>query len=187
MLGKQLFIASLVSISFAFFLHCRMNHPIKRFKANDIERCKTVKQVKYDLYAGQQHGESSGLQNSSNQGQNSNDGVKNEWKSDDMNTKSGKERTESEADKDSNSKNLFTSEGLRPSYNDIDKIFDNSDDNSNDNHVSNIEMEVYAFELMLMISIFFSLSTTHHLVPINQLDIIPTWSSLKTKPKEATK
>lgn len=113
-----------------------MNHPIKRFKANDIERCKTIKQVKYDLYAGQQHGESSGLPNSSNQGQSSNDGVKNEWKGDDGNTKSGKERTESEADKDSNSKNLFTSEGLRPSYNDIDKIFDNSDDNSNDNHVS---------------------------------------------------
>lgn len=53
------------------------------------------------------------------------------------NANGGKEnRSDSEADKNSNSENLFTSEGLQPSYADLNKIFDNSDDNSNDDHVS---------------------------------------------------
>lgn len=46
-----------------------------------------------------------------------------------------KVKTESESEKLS-SDNLFTSEGLQPSYADLNKIFDNSDDNSNDDHVS---------------------------------------------------
>jgi hypothetical protein len=46
-----------------------------------------------------------------------------------------KEKTESESEK-LTTDNLFTSEGLQPSYADLNKIFDNSDDNSNDDHVS---------------------------------------------------
>lgn len=117
-----------------------MNHPIKRFKADDLDRYRTNRHSKYDLYAGQTYSESSGLPNIVQQMQNYSDGVKNEmWKGDESknNANGGKEnRSESEADKNSNSENLFTSEGLQPSYADLNKIFDNSDDNSNDDHVS---------------------------------------------------
>lgn len=77
--------------------------------------------------------ESSGLPNFINQ--NYNDGSRGDWKNDDpKNPNSVKEnRSESEADKN---ENLFTSEGLQPSYADLNKIFDNSDDNSNDDHVN---------------------------------------------------
>ena len=116
-----------------------MNHPIKRFKADDLERNKANKNLKYDLYAGQQCSESSGLPNYVQQSQNFSEGIKNEmWKGDESkNPNGGKEnRSESEADKNTNTENLFTSEGLQPSYADLNKIFDNSDDNSNDDHVS---------------------------------------------------
>lgn len=112
-----------------------MNHPIKRFKADDLERNKA--NLKYDLYAGQQCSESSGLPNYVQQ--NFTDGIKNEMLKGDesKNSNGGKEnRNDGEADKNSNTENLFTSEGLQPSYADLNKIFDNSDDNSNDDHVS---------------------------------------------------
>lgn len=109
-----------------------MNHPIKRFKADDLERSKVLRNTRYDLYAGQNCSEASG----SNQGLG--DGVKSEWKGDDSkNPNGGKEnRGETDGDKNSQSENLFTSEGLAPSFDDLNKIFDNSDDNSNDDHVS---------------------------------------------------
>lgn len=109
-----------------------MNHPIKRFKADDLERSKALKNTRYDLYAGQSCGEASG----SNQGQDG--GVKSEWKGDDSKGAGGgkENRAENDADKNSQSENLFTSEGLAPSFDDLNKIFDNSDDNSNDDHVS---------------------------------------------------
>lgn len=110
-----------------------MNHPIKRFKADDLERNKMNKHSNYDLYAGQKCSESSGLPNYVQMGD-----VKNEsWKGDDRNPNGGKDsRSESDADKNLNNESLFTSEGLQPSYADLNKIFDNSDDNSNDDHVS---------------------------------------------------
>lgn len=110
-----------------------MNHPIKRFKPDDLDRHRTNKNIKYDLYDGQMCSESSGLPNFVNQ--NFNDSSRNDWKNEDSkNPNSVKEnRTESEADKN---ENLFTSEGLQPSYADLNKIFDNSDDNSNDDHVN---------------------------------------------------
>lgn len=115
-----------------------MNHPIKRFKADDLERKKAFKTTtKHDLYAGQMCGESSALPNHVNQTQNSGDGAKNDWKGDESkNPNGGKENRGDDADKNSQSENLFTSEGLQPSYADLNKIFDNSDDNSNDDHVS---------------------------------------------------
>lgn len=119
-----------------------MNHPIKRFKPDDLDRSRTNRNLRYDLYAGQTCSESSSvLPNLAHQMQNYNDGVKSEmWKGDEAKgslNNSGKEnKSESEADKNSNSENLFTSEGLQPSYADLNKIFDNSDDNSNDDHVS---------------------------------------------------
>jgi mediator of RNA polymerase II transcription subunit 13 len=116
------------------FTH-RMNHPIKRFKSGDLERYRTSKNAKYDLYAGQSSNDSANLHNASQLG----DDVKREMGKYDesrTNANGGKEnRSDSEADKNSNSENLFTSEGLQPSYADLNKIFDNSDDNSNDDHV----------------------------------------------------
>lgn len=110
-----------------------MNHPIKRFKADDLERYKTNKSLKYDLYAGQMWSNSSNHSSSSSFMQNFNDGVNSEmWKNDETkNPNGGKECRKSESD-DKTAENLFTSEGLQPSYADLNKIFDNSDDNSND-------------------------------------------------------
>jgi hypothetical protein len=107
-----------------------MNHPIKRFKADDLDRYRTNKTAKYDLYAGST---STVLPESLS----SSDGLKGEaWKDESKNS-SGKEiKSESEGDKNSNIESLFTNEGLQPSYADLNKIFDNSDDNSNDDHVS---------------------------------------------------
>lgn len=115
----------------------RMNHPIKRFKPDDLDRCRTNKNSKYDLYIGQPSGESSSLPNLAQQFalQNYGDGVKSEWKGDDAKS-NGKDSKNDLDDKNSTSENLFTSEGLQPSYADLNKIFDNSDDNSNDDHVS---------------------------------------------------
>lgn len=45
-------------------------------------------------------------------------------------------KSESESDKMSTEHIFPTEEGLTPSYADLTKIFDNSDDNSNDDHVS---------------------------------------------------
>lgn len=111
-----------------------MNHPIKRFKPSDLERHKANKNASYDLYAGQKCSESSGLPNYVKQAQNFGESSRGD---DPKNPNGGKEnRNENDADKNSQSENLFTSEGLLPSYADLNKIFDNSDDNSNDDHVS---------------------------------------------------
>lgn len=115
----------------------RMNHPIKRFKANDLDRNRINRHSQYDLYAGQTCIESPSTL--PNLVQMFGNGVKNEWKGDDAKNNpnnGGKQRSESEADKNSTSESLFTNEGLQPSYADLNKIFDNSDDNSNDDHVS---------------------------------------------------
>lgn len=135
-----------------------MNHPIKRFKADDLERNKTNKNSNYDLYAGQKCSESSGLPNYVQTG----DGMKSEgWKGDDKNPNGGKDnRSESDADKNSNNENLFTSEGLQPSYADLNKIFDNSDDNSNDDHVSIHQILNASFSLNLRLCI--SLARRQH-------------------------
>jgi mediator of RNA polymerase II transcription subunit 13 len=118
-----------------------MNHPIKRFKSGDLERYRTSKNAKYDLYAGQSCNEASSSHNANLLG----DDVKREMGKYDesrTNANGGKEnRSDSEADKNSNSENLFTSEGLQPSYADLNKIFDNSDDNSNDDHVRDYWLE----------------------------------------------
>lgn len=108
----------------------RMNHPIKRFKADDLDRNRINRNAQYDLYAGQTSESSS----TSNLVQNLCDGVKGEDAKNNSNN-GGKQRSESEADKNPTSENLYTSEGLQPSYADLNKIFDNSDDNSNDDHV----------------------------------------------------
>lgn len=125
-------------------LFYRMNHPIKRFKADDYERTKTSKINKYDLYSGQKHAESQLPTQQTNMPKFLAQNIKSElgdlWNGDESKTPNAnvggsKEKTESESEKLS-SDNLFTSEGLQPSYADLNKIFDNSDDNSNDDHVS---------------------------------------------------
>lgn len=156
-----------------------MNHPIKRFKADDLGRNKTNKNLKYDLYAGQH--EFSNIPNFSNQMQNFNDANNEMWKGDESKNPNNGECRKSESD-DKTAENLFTSEGLQPSYADLNKIFDNSDDNSND---------VRTFDNFCLTRIFtnviffiFSLLITHHRDQTNPLDVIPTWSSLKTKLNE---
>lgn len=116
----------------------RMNHPIKRFKPDEFDKYKINKNYKDDLYYGQECTQSSTLPFILNQRPSSNgsswgpfddsDGGSNKYKM--------KEKmNDSDAEKNSNNDNLFTSEGLQPSYADLNKIFDNSDDNSNDEHV----------------------------------------------------
>lgn len=116
-----------------------MNHPIKRFKADDFERNRVNKILKYDLYAGQNNSEASVLPNYVQQGQNFSEDIKNEmWRSEVRNPNGSKSsKSESESDKNSNKTRLLTNEGLQPSYADLNKIFDNSDDNSNDDPVRN--------------------------------------------------
>ena len=124
-----------------------MNHPIKRFKADDYEQTKESKIHKYDLYSGQKHSESllpaqQQLNMPNFIAQNIKVELGSLWvngdesKTSNSNIGGVKEcKTESESEKIS-TENLFTSEGLQPSYADLNKIFDNSDDNSNDDHVS---------------------------------------------------
>lgn len=133
-----------------------MIHPIKRFKADDFDRNKVTKNYKHDLYSGQKHTESSSLpiQTMPNY---LTQNIKNElgslWAKNNSDESKGaasrvgatggvgsgmiKEiKSESESEKMS-TENIFpTEEGLQPSYADLNKIFDNSDDNSNDDHVS---------------------------------------------------
>lgn len=124
-----------------------MNHPIKRFKSDDSDHQSKFnnrsKVLEYDLYANQNQTESSNLPFSMQNNfiaQNSND-KRNAWKSCEEQKNSGnlnfikETKSEHETEKLS-AENLFTSEGLQPSYADLNKIFDNSDDNSNDDHVS---------------------------------------------------
>lgn len=121
-----------------------MNHPIKRFKADDYERTRVSNINKYDLYSGQKHTESQ-LPQQTNMPNYLAQNIKSElgglWNGEEAKTPNSnvggiKEiKTESESEK-LTTDNLFTSEGLQPSYADLNKIFDNSDDNSNDDHVS---------------------------------------------------
>lgn len=132
-----------IIILFVFFN--RMNHPIKRFKSDDIDRNKmNNKNIEYDLYAGHKHTESSVLPNSFQNKPNFNtQNLKSEmgsiWKNSDeqkdANSTNFLKENKIEGDSEKSSTDLFTSEGLLPSYADLNKIFDNSDDNSNDDHV----------------------------------------------------
>ncbi|CRK97337.1 CLUMA_CG010730, isoform A [Clunio marinus] len=130
-----------------------MNHPIKRFKPDDLDRNRSNNKssTKYDLYAGQTCSESSSvLPNLVQQIQNLNESGKIDDAKNNLNNNCGKDNrnvnggncvgggsggVDNDPDKNSNSENLFTSEGLQPSYADLNKIFDNSDDNSNDDHL----------------------------------------------------
>lgn len=126
------------------FVH-RMNHPIKRFKPDDLRsNSNRMSYSKYDIYAGQQcSGETSNSQPF-------NQIIKQEtWKGDESTAnknplscgsiKDGKADVDGEKTTD----NLFTSAGLEPSYADLNKIFDNSDDNSNDDHVSRLKFSIF--------------------------------------------
>jgi mediator of RNA polymerase II transcription subunit 13 len=125
-----------------------MNHPIKRFKSDDTERNKAAisRNVEYDLYARHKHIESSiqmnSFQNKSNCNVQNSNVIKSEgWTNSDEQMKDSNNvlkdnNNKVDGDGDKMSTDLFTSEGLQPSYADLNKIFDNSDDNSNDEHVS---------------------------------------------------
>ena len=129
-----------------------MIHPIKRFKPDDFERNKASKSFKYDLYSGHMHTESSSLPIQQTSMPNYlAQNIKNElgslWAKNAEDSKGGRVgsggnmikeiKSESESDKMTTEHIFPTEEGLQPSYADLNKIFDNSDDNSNDdNHVS---------------------------------------------------
>jgi mediator of RNA polymerase II transcription subunit 13 len=126
-----------------------MNHPIKRFKSDNVDQHKAKnKNFDFNLYAG--HDEltlPNSTQNKPNYLHTAQD-IKSEveslWKNceeqktnNNANNASCVKENKSEIDNDKMSTDsLFTSEGLQPSYADLNKIFDNSDDNSNDDHVS---------------------------------------------------
>lgn len=131
-----------------------MIHPIKRFKPDDFERSKASKNFKYDLYSGHMHTESSSLPIQQTSMPNYlAQNIKNElgslWAKNAEDSKGSascsrvgsgnmiKEiKSESESEKMTTEHIFPTEEGLQPSYADLNKIFDNSDDNSNDDHVS---------------------------------------------------
>ncbi|CAO1404623.1 unnamed protein product [Diamesa hyperborea] len=114
-----------------------MNHPIKRFKPDEFDKYKINKNYKDDLYYGQECTQSSTLPFILNQRPSSNGSSWGPFDDSDVSNKyKMKEKmNDSDAEKNSNNDNLFTSEGLQPSYADLNKIFDNSDDNSNDEHI----------------------------------------------------
>ncbi|CAH1719545.1 unnamed protein product [Chironomus riparius] len=123
-----------------------MNHPIKRFKSDNVDQHKLKnKNLDFNLYAG--HDEltlSNSTQNKPNYlAQDIKSEVESLWKnceeqktSNSANNASCMKENKSEIDNDKiSTDSLFTSEGLQPSYADLNKIFDNSDDNSNDDHL----------------------------------------------------
>lgn len=124
-----------------------MNHPIKRFKTENVDQHKTKnKNLDFNLYAG--HDEltlPNSTQNKPNYlAQDIKSEVESLWKNceeqktnNNANNANCMKENKSEIDNDKiSTDSLFTSEGLQPSYADLNKIFDNSDDNSNDDHVS---------------------------------------------------
>lgn len=117
----------------------RMNHPIKRFRPDEFDKYKINKNYKDDLYYGQECTQSSTLPFILNQRPSSNGSSWGQFDDSDGGSsnkyKMKEKMNDSDTDKNSNNDNLFTSEGLQPSYADLNKIFDNSDDNSNDEHV----------------------------------------------------
>lgn len=110
-----------------------MNYPIKRFKPDELRNnSNRLSYPKHDIYAGEQQAGVGETPSSSSQTFNAT--VKQEgWKGSDetKTTPTAKETESSERSSD----NLFANR-LEPSLADITKIFDNSDDNSNDDHVS---------------------------------------------------
>lgn len=124
-----------------------MNHPIKRFKSENVDQHKAKnKNLDFNLYAG--HDEltlPNSTQNKPNYlAQDIKSEVESLWKNceeqktinNNANNANCMKENKSEMDNDKiSTDSLFTSEGLQPSYADLNKIFDNSDDNSNDDHV----------------------------------------------------
>jgi len=110
-----------------------MNYPIKRFKPDELRNnSNRLSYPKHDIYAGEQQAGVGETPSSSSQAFGAT--VKQEgWKGCDESktTPTSKETESSERSSD----NLFANR-LEPSLADITKIFDNSDDNSNDDHVS---------------------------------------------------
>jgi hypothetical protein len=125
-----------------------MAHPIKRFKAEDFDRTKTTSTTsRYNLYSGQIHAESTTLPSQASVPsfltQSIKSEISEEMKGSAASRLSGtvgglmKIKTENESEKMSTESIFASEEGLQPSESDINKIFDNSDDNSNDDHVRN--------------------------------------------------
>lgn len=141
-LSLKIFVTFIISCYF----HYRINHPIKRFKTDNSNEQHKNKNSDLNLYAG--HDESNLPNSIQNKPNYLMQDIKSEaeslWKNCDEQQKSNsvssnasgmkENKNEIESDKISTD-NLFTSEGLQPSYADLNKIFDNSDDNSNDDHV----------------------------------------------------
>lgn len=107
-----------------------MNYPIKRFKPDELRyNSNRLSYPKHDIYAGEQQAGVGESPSTSSQAFNAT--VEQEgWRTND-DTRAALTSNETE----SNEHNLFTNR-LEPSLADITKIFDNSDDNSNDDHVS---------------------------------------------------
>lgn len=120
-----------------------MNHPVKRYKPNDESKVRSSDI--FDLYAGQPPIQTYS-QFSSTFGGNSDLNINSDNQSggdlDDSQLLQAheikKEPYDNGTDKDGGkcpSGNLYTSEGLQVSFKDLEQIFDNSDDTSNDETV----------------------------------------------------
>lgn len=111
-------------------------HPIKRFKPEEADKLKANK-YRIDLYEGQKYSHSSTLpcilnpQSASEKEANSSRSSPADGHSLIDSYISKNHPHDPDADKNSNNERLFTSEGLQPSLDDLDKIFnDNSDDDT---------------------------------------------------------
>lgn len=166
------FINHHVTIFFVF----RMNHPIKRFKSDNEQHKIKSKNLDLNLYAEQdEFNLSNSFQNKPNfLGKEIKSEVEGLWKNCEEQQKINSNRIKddkSEIDDKISTDNLFTSEGLQPSYADLNKIFDNSDDNSNDDHVRNLKC-CRIMQLLFFFIYIFSLLTILHRDLTNQLDAI---------------
>lgn len=146
-------------MEFLTHLVFRMNYPVKRFKGNDDlspRKQRAIEQTRSkfrDIYAGQTHNKTN-FAKSTNQSGGDNimpeDQIKTEMMCDDNDTHTmmrlsdiKEENVDGDGDRNSkddgnNLSDLFTNAGLQPSYNDLEKIFeDHSDENSmhDDSHI----------------------------------------------------
>lgn len=112
-----------------------MNYPIKRFKPDELRNnSNRLSYPKQDIYSSEQQ---AGVGEPSGSSQTFNAAVRQEGfrNTDESRTTTTSNIINESENNERNSDNLFTNR-LEPSLADITKIFDNSDDNSNDDHVS---------------------------------------------------
>lgn len=146
-----------------------MMHPVKRFRPEEAEKLKSNK-FRIDLYEGQKYSHSSTLPCILNQ-QSASEREANSSRTSPADGQSlidsyiSKNNPHDGDDKNSNTnENLFTSEGLQPSYEDLNKIFDNSDDDT-----VSIQLQISFIHISNNFPVVHRLWYTPHQDPISRM------------------